>query len=80
MKVIYVKDPTCGNRIKEFRARSEQPMSQSRLANILGVKQTTISAWERGVASPSIEQWCAMATLFQTDMLYLAGWEMMTEK
>jgi len=37
------------------RARTEVPLTQTELAFLLKVAQTTVSAWERGIAVPRDE-------------------------
>ena len=39
-------------KIREFR--EAKGLSQTELADALGVDQTTVSAWERGVAEPTM--------------------------
>lgn len=52
-----------GQRIKECReARS---LTQTQLADQLGVEQTTVSRWERGNAAPGPERQVAIAELLE---------------
>lgn len=37
----------------ELRRSDEDPMSQERLGELVGVTQQTVSDWERGLATPS---------------------------
>ena len=46
------------------RLRKEKGMSQADLATMLGVKQNTISGWEKGVREPSLHMLVRLASLF----------------
>lgn len=61
------------NRIAYFRR--ESGMNQKELGQQLGVAQTTVSAWERGINEPDNESMHKMAKLFHTTIGYLAGYE-----
>lgn len=61
------------NRIAFFRR--ESGMNQKELGQQLGVAQTTVSAWERGINEPDNESMHKMAKLFHTTIGYLSGYE-----
>lgn len=60
------------NRIKEIRKKFG--MSQRQLGQLLGVSQTTISAWETGRNEPDIGNIFVMADLFDTTPKKLMGY------
>ena len=47
--------------------RKAKGLTQKNLANILGVDQRTISAWEKGVCEPSFFMLCKLCELFDED-------------
>ena len=55
------------------KLRRSQALSQHRLAEILGVNQTLISAWELGKASPSEENVNDLAEYFGVSPSYVLG-------
>ena len=67
MKVQLVR------RIKELMKTEE--LNQSKLAQRIGVKQNTVSAWLLGKTEPSIVSLWALADYFQTDIDYIVGRE-----
>lgn len=60
------------NRIKEIRKKFG--MSQRQLGQLLGVSQTTISAWETGRNEPDIGSIFVMADHFDTTPRKLMGY------
>jgi Predicted transcriptional regulators len=62
-----------GQRIKELRA--EQGLSQSKLAESIGVAQNTIAQYEKGIAKTSIEVIVRLAVALKTTTDYLLGLE-----
>lgn len=60
------------NRIKE--SRKKFGMSQRQLGQLLGVSQTTISAWETGRNEPDIGSIFVMADHFDTTPKKLMGY------
>ena len=52
------------NKIKEFRKKKK--LSQSDLANIMKVKQNTISQWETGERKPNVIQALKLAEILET--------------
>lgn len=61
------------NRIRILR--KEKGYSQKELGKILGVGQTTVSAWEIGRNEPDNEASHKMAKLFKCSIGYLMGYE-----
>lgn len=47
--------------------RKTKNLTQSQLANILGVDQRTVSAWEKGVAEPSFSILAKLCEIFNED-------------
>ncbi len=58
-------------RIKELM--SEQHLNQVQLAQKIGLKQNTISAWLLGKKEPCISSLWALADYFDVDIDYLVG-------
>ena len=65
MKIIVA------NRIKELM--NEEKLTQTALANKIGVKQNTISAWILEKKEPSIKSLWLLADYFGVDVDYLIG-------
>lgn len=59
------------NRIKELR--EEKGLTQKELANILDLKQSTVSAWEKEKSLPRGEVLKCLAKLFECSIDYLTG-------
>ena len=55
------------------KMREVKKLSQNELAKILNVNQRTISAWEKGIAEPSIKKLKIIAAYFQISVNYLTG-------
>lgn len=55
--------------------RRANGLNQKELGVQLGVAQTTVSAWERGINEPDSESMNKMAKMFETTIGYLAGFE-----
>ena len=55
--------------------REEKAISQSQLAELLGVKQNTISNYENNSARPSYEVLVKLADIFDVSTDYLLGRE-----
>lgn len=58
-------------RIKELM--KEENLTQTKLAENIGVKQNTVSAWVLGKKEPNIKSLWALADYFQVDIDYLVG-------
>ena len=52
------------NKIKEFREKKK--ISQSDIANILGIKQNTFSQWENDIRTPNVRQVLKLAEILET--------------
>ena len=65
MEIIVAK------RIKELM--KEEQLTQSGLAEKIGIKQNTISAWLLGKKEPSIRSLWLVADYFNVDIDYLVG-------
>lgn len=65
MKIIVAE------RIKELM--KEEGLTQTALAERIGVKQNTISAWLLGKKEPSIRSLWLLADYFNADVDYLIG-------
>ncbi len=52
------------NRIREFRKRKN--ITQSNIANLIGIKQNTFSQWETEYRNPSIKQAIKLAEILDT--------------
>ena len=59
------------SRIKELM--KENNLNQVGLAEKIGLKQTTISAWLLGKKEPSIRSLWLLADYFNTDIDYIVG-------
>ena len=57
------------NKIKEFRKNKK--ISQVDIANIMKVKQNTISQWENETRIPNVKQAIKLAEILETTVEYL---------
>lgn len=55
-----------GIKIKEYRKK--RALTQSQLAEILGVRQNTICQWEKGKREPSIKMCKNLASVFDVTL------------
>ena len=53
--------------------RKENKISQQKLADLLGLGQSTIAMWEKGKNSPEYESLINIANIFNVSIDYLAG-------
>ncbi len=60
-----------GAKIKYLRKKHK--LTQSELAEKLGVVPTAVSAWERGSNRPMVDKLSMMADLFSVNLLYFYG-------
>lgn len=60
-----------GYRIKECRKKCD--LSQKELAEILHIKNTTLSNWEQGVNRPDIDQLCQLCKVLYVTPSQLLG-------
>ncbi|MBD5560581.1 MAG: helix-turn-helix transcriptional regulator [Clostridia bacterium] len=58
-------------RIRELRKQRRVP--QRELGDYMGVGQSTVSAWERGLRSPEVEQLQRLSEFFEVSVDYLLG-------
>ena len=58
-------------RLRETRL--EYPMSQNKLATLIGVKQNTVSNWEAGIRQPDFDMLMEIATVLDVSTDYLLG-------
>ncbi len=68
------KPPPITNRIRELREQHGS-MSQSALAEAIGVTRQTVIAIELGKYSPSLESAFRIARVFGTDLESVFGWQ-----
>jgi putative transcriptional regulator len=68
------KPPPITNRIRELREQ-HGPMSQSALAEAIGVTRQTVIAIELGKYSPSLESAFRIARVFDLGIEDVFGWE-----
>jgi len=59
------------DRLKELM--KENNLHQTGLSNQIGIGQTTISAWLRGIKEPSITSLWLLADFFDVEIDYLVG-------
>lgn len=60
-----------GERIRGLREKSE--ISQSELAELLGITRTAVWAWEKGITIPRQKTLVVLADLFGVTLDFLAG-------
>mgnify|MGYP000790754135 FL=1 len=53
---------------KLMQLRSEQNLSQTALAEALGVSRQTVSKWEAGIAVPTTDNLFRLSKLYGTDL------------
>jgi len=68
------KRPPITNRVKELREAQDQ-MSQSALAQEIGVTRQTVIAIERSKYSPSLESAFRIARVFNVGLEDVFGWD-----
>ena len=62
----HMNDYTSGNRV--FALRKQARLSQSKLAEIMGVTDKAVSKWETGKAKPNTNTIRKLAAFFQVDI------------
>ena len=67
-----------GARFKRYRKQSGY--TQAQLAEILGIKQSSISDWENYISRPEYENLIALAKLYDETIDTLLGVEEITKK
>ena len=58
---------------KLMQLRGEQNLSQTALAEALGVSRQTVSKWEAGIAVPTTDNLLRLSKLYGTDLWTLTG-------
>lgn len=59
-------------RLRELR--TENILSQQKLALIIGISQQAVFNWEKGITQPNIETLIRLAELFKVSIDYLVGY------
>lgn len=59
--------------IREGRDEHEPPLTQGALAKRIGVKQPTVSAWESGKTSPSVQTLVDLSRVLGIDLAELTN-------
>ncbi len=62
------------------RYRKQSGYTQAQLAEILGIKQSSISDWENDISRPEYENLIALAKLYDETIDTLLGIEEITKK
>ena len=62
---------TTAERIKQLRKK--KGISQSELAELIGVKTNTVSTWERGTRKPDFEALNLLSDYFEVSFEYILG-------
>ena len=62
---------TTADRIKQLRKK--KGISQSELAELIGVKTNTVSTWERGTRKPDFEALNLLSNYFEVSFEYILG-------
>ena len=62
---------TAAERIKQLRKK--KGISQSELAELIGVKNNTVSTWERGTRKPDFEALNLLSNYFEVSFEYILG-------
>ena len=62
---------TTADRIKQLRKK--KGISQSELAELIGVKNNTVSTWERGTRKPDFEALNLLSNYFEVSFEYILG-------
>ena len=62
---------TTAERIKQLRKKNG--ISQSELAEVIGVKNNTVSTWERGTRKPDFEALNLLSDYFEVSFEYILG-------
>ena len=62
---------TAAERIKQLRKK--KGISQSELAEVIGIKNNTVSTWERGTRKPDFEALNLLSDYFEVSFEYILG-------
>lgn len=66
------------NRIKELR--NKKGVTQTDIANLLGIGKSSISRFENGKRNPKPDNWNKMADYFNVSVAYLKGFKVWTKE
>lgn len=56
-----------------IECRKERAITQEQLADVFGVKPTTVASWEQGKSLPSPQMLYRLATYYKKTMNYIYG-------
>ena len=62
-------------RLNIISKRTELKMTQTELANAVGLKKNTIGSWEQGYSSPDVDTIAKLLKLFNMDFYEFTGIE-----
>ena len=62
-------------RLNIISKRNELKMTQTELANAVGLKKNTIGSWEQGYSSPDVDTIAKLLKLFNMDFYEFTGIE-----
>lgn len=62
---------TAAERIKQLR--KQKKLSQAELASLIGVKNNTVSTWERGTRKPDFDALDGLSRVFEVSFEYILG-------
>lgn len=62
-------------RLNIISKRNELGMTQTELANAVGLKKNTIASWEQGLSSPDIDTIAKLLKIFDVDIYDFTGIE-----
>ena len=71
--IIDMEQKKFGERLKAFRL--ENGYTQARLAEILGIKQSSVSDWENNISRPEYENLIALSFIYDETLDSLLGVE-----
>ena len=71
--ICYNNIMLIGNRLKELR--KQQNLTQSYVANCLGINQNNVSDWENDKTRPEYENLAKLSKLYDTTTDYILGIE-----
>lgn len=60
-------------RLNIIAKRKEMNLTQTQLAQIVGLKKNTVASWEQGLSSPDIDTIAVLLKLFNMDFYEFTG-------
>ena len=60
-------------RLNIIAKRKEMNLTQTKLAQIVGLKKNTVASWEQGLSSPDIDTIAVLLKLFNMDFYEFTG-------